>query len=144
MFRICLSVLSATGTRTPNRSLRHNKPATCGLFFGFFPSATCRAPPPASLAKRTAHREPCAVRHLLLVSVISHTIRAPRTAAAAARTAPRRRRRRSSIRAPWSRVPRAIEAKNGQNAADLRARSARRARRCATPVRAGFTRTIRL
>jgi len=61
----------------------------CGLFFGFFPSATCGAPPPPSLAKRTAHREPCAVGHLHLVKEISHTIRAPWTAATAHRSARR-------------------------------------------------------
>jgi hypothetical protein len=48
-------------------------------------------PRPAArpLAKRTAHREPCAVGHLHLVKEISHTIRAPRSAAAAHRSAPR-------------------------------------------------------
>ncbi len=63
------------------------------------------------------------------------SIRAPRSAAAGPSTA---------LRAPWSRVPRAIEAKTGQKAADLRARSARRARWRAAPVRAGFTQTVRL
>ena len=58
-----------------------------GLFFGFFPSATCRAPPPDPLAKRTAHCEPCAVGHLHLVKEISHTNRAPWTAATAHRSA---------------------------------------------------------